>query len=76
MEKENRRKTLSWVPVFIGTRIQAQIVEGLLKSNGIPVRLEYEAIGKIYGLTAHRLGQAKVLVPREFYDEAQSLINE
>lgn len=76
MERENRRKSSLWVPVFVGTRIQAQIVEGLLKSNGIPVRLEYEAIGKIYGLTAHKLGQAKVLVPQEFYDEAQSLISE
>ncbi len=75
MEKESNSKN-RWVLVFTGTMTQAQIVEGLLKSNDIPVKLEYEAIGKVYGLTVDGLGRVRVYVPEDLYDIAKTLLED
>ena len=66
-----------WVVIKIVNGLpEAHIIKGLLESNDIPVRLEYEAIGQIYGLTVDGLGQVKILIPEEFYDEAKSLLED
>ena len=65
---------MEWKVVFEGERIEAQIVKGLLDSEGIPASLQYEAVGKIYGFTVDGLGKVKVLVPEDRYDEAKSLL--
>ncbi len=65
----------NWVVIKIVNGLpEAHIIKGLLESNEIPVRLEYEAIGQIYGLTVDGLGQVKILVPEEFFEEAESLL--
>ncbi len=67
----------SWKIVKIVNGLpEAYIVKGLLESNDIPVKLEYEAIGQIYGLTVDGLGQVRILVPEEFYEEAVDLVRE
>ena len=50
--------------------IDANIVAGRLETEGIPVRLQYEAVGIIYGLTVDGLGAVKLLVPEEFTEKA------
>ncbi len=55
---------------------EAHIVKGLLEASDIPVRLEYEAIGQIYGLTVDGLGQVKVLVPEEYLEEALAILSD
>ena len=67
----------NWVVIKIVNGLpEAHIIKGLLESNDIPVRLEYEAIGQIYGLTVDGLGQVKILVPEEFFEEAESLLED
>jgi hypothetical protein len=52
----------------------ANVIKSHLESEGIPVLLEYESVGIVYGLTVDGLGQVKILVPRELADEARHII--
>jgi hypothetical protein len=52
----------------------ANVIKSHLESEGIPVLLEYESAGIVYGLTIDGLGQVKILVPRELADEARQII--
>lgn len=64
-----------WVVVsYPKTPAEASIVKGLLESEGIPVFVQQEAIGKVYGMTLDGLGQIKILVPAERKDEAEKLL--
>ncbi len=67
----------SWTEVAISQGwAEALVIKGLLESSGIPVRLGYEALGSILGLTMDGLGEIRVMVPRERQEEAISLINQ
>ncbi len=64
-----------WVVVsYPKTPVEASIVKGLLESEGIPVFVQQEAIGKVYGMTLDGLGQIKILVPAERKDDAEQLL--
>ncbi|MBN1446217.1 MAG: DUF2007 domain-containing protein [Candidatus Omnitrophica bacterium] len=64
-----------WVAVsYPKTPAEAFIIKGLLESEGIPVFIQQEAIGKAYGMTLDGLGQIKILVPAERKDEAEQLL--
>jgi hypothetical protein len=52
----------------------ANVIKSHLESEGIPVLLEYESVGIVYGLTVDGLGQVKILVPRELAEEARQII--
>ncbi len=52
----------------------ANVIKSHLESEGIPVLLEYESAGIVYGLTIDGLGQVKILVPRELAEEARQII--
>ncbi len=66
-----------WVPVFKAAGLpQAYIVKGRLESFGIPVKLSYEAIGKIYGITVDGLGEVSILVRQDDLEEALQLLEE
>ncbi|MBC8527559.1 MAG: DUF2007 domain-containing protein [Candidatus Cloacimonetes bacterium] len=66
-----------WVIIFYAQgQIEAFIIKGKLESNGIPVVLKQEAIGKIYGLTLDGLGEVKVLVPESYRDKAIKILKE
>lgn len=56
--------------------INAKIISGRLETEGIPVQLQYEAVGVLYGLTVDGLGAVKVLVPEEYIDRALEVIAE
>ncbi len=53
---------------------EAEIVKGFLESEGIPVDLDYESAGKIYGLTVDGLGEVRILVPADWADEAREAL--
>ena len=53
---------------------EAQIIKGLLESEGIPVLLKYESAGIVYGLTVDGMGQVKVMVWERMADDARKLI--
>ncbi len=53
---------------------EAEIIKSFLESNGIPVELRYESIGKVLGITTDGLGVVKIFVPEEKEEEAKKLI--
>jgi hypothetical protein len=54
--------------------IDANIAAGRLETEGIPVRLQYEAVGVIYGLTVDGLGEVRVLVPAGYMEKALEVL--
>ena len=58
--------------------VQGELTAGVLKSHleseGIPVILQYESAGKVFGLTVDGLGEVKILVPKELAEEAKRII--
>ncbi len=54
--------------------LSASVIKSHLESEGIPVLLQYESAGKVFGLTVDGLGEVKVLVPRELAGEAKRII--
>jgi hypothetical protein len=60
------------------SRVQGQeianVVKSHLESEGIPVLLQYESAGIIYGITADGIGEVRILVPKEMAEEARQII--
>jgi len=66
-----------WIVVYVSSgAANAEIVSGRLQAEGIPTKLNYEAIGRIYGLTMDGLGEVKVLVPPEYQEKARQVLTE
>jgi len=65
----------SLVVVYITQgELEANVIKSHLESEGIPVMLQYESVGRVYGLTVDGLGEIRILVPHEFADEAREII--
>jgi len=62
------------VTVYIATQMEAQIIKGRLESEGIPVLLNYESAGLVYGITVDGLGEVKVMVPKRMAEEAREIL--
>lgn len=60
--------------VYVGTRLEAEVMKSHLESEGIPSILRYEGAGLVYGVTVDGLGETKVLVPAELADEAREIL--
>lgn len=56
--------------------INANIVAGRLETDGIPVKLRYEAVGVIYGLTLDGLGEVRIMVPSGYLKRAREVLAE
>jgi hypothetical protein len=52
----------------------ANVIKSHLESEGVPVLLEYESVGRVYGLTVDGLAQVRILVPQELAGEARQII--
>lgn len=55
--------------------LRAQVIKSKLEYADIPVLLEYESVGPIYGITVDGLGEVRILVPTEYADQARALID-
>ena len=65
----------NWVVIrYPKSEAEAYIIKGLLESEGIPVQIKQEAIGKFYGLSMNGLGQIRLLVPSDKKDLADQLL--
>lgn len=53
---------------------QAYLMKGLLEQEGIPVAIQREAAGLVYGLTLDGLGSQRLLVPESLAEEAGELL--
>ena len=56
-------------------RINAEPILAALRANGIPCRLQGEALGSVYGLTLDGLGEVAILVPAEHAEAARDLLD-
>ena len=54
--------------------LEANVIKSHLESEGIPVILQYESAGRVFGLTVDGLGEVRIQVPQEFAEEAKEII--
>jgi hypothetical protein len=54
--------------------LEADIIKSRLESFQIPVLLQYEAAGRIFGITMDGLGKVKILVPLSLFEEAKKIM--
>jgi len=54
--------------------LEAEIIKSKLESFQIPVLLQYEAAGRIFGITMDGLGKVKVMVPQALFEEAKNIL--
>jgi hypothetical protein len=54
--------------------LEAQLIKAQLESAGVPVYLAGESVAAIYGLTVGPTAQYRVFVPKNFLEQAQSII--
>ena len=64
-----------WEVVRSTDRMEAEILKAALEAADIPVVLQGEAVGQIYGITASELGAVAVRVPADRLEEARSLVD-
>ncbi len=62
------------VTVCTARQMEAQIIQGRLESEGIPVLLSYESAGLVYGLTVDGLGEVKIMVPKRLVEKAKEIL--
>ena len=55
---------------------EAYIVAGRLQSEGIPAFVHQEPVGRAYGFSVGPLGEVKVLVNPEDYDQALVILED
>jgi hypothetical protein len=68
---------MNWVAVHKTNGItDAEILKNMLESFGIPVRVSYEAAGRIYGLTMDGMGVVSLLVSEDRAQEARDILAE
>ena len=54
--------------------LEASIIKSHLECEGIPVMLQYESVGRIFGLTVDGLGEIRILVPQGLVERAREII--
>ena len=67
---------MDWVKIYSTTMQEAEIIKGRLETEGISVRLGYESVGKVYGITIDGLGEVRIYVPQEFEEQTRKIIKE
>jgi hypothetical protein len=54
----------------------AETLRGLLEAQEIPVFLNQEGAGRVYGLNIGPLGTVQILVPQKFEEDALKILTE
>ena len=73
IKKSRRRGNLVCIATTTG-QMHAQVLKTKLETTGIPVLLEYESAGLIFGVTIDGLGEVRVMVPADLEEEALAVI--
>ena len=55
---------------------EAQIIKGLLESNGVPCLLKSNAAPSVHAFIFNGMGTVKIMVEESFREKAQRLIRE
>ena len=65
----------TWKTVIsVQGEIQAEVLRGLLESQGISVHLSQEGVAHAYGLGVGPLSEVEIFVPEKHFDAAQTVI--
>ena len=70
-----KNKDFVVVEVVYG-EIKAHILKAHLESEGIPVLLKYESLGRVTPLLIDGLGEIQIKVPAEFAEEAKQILQQ
>jgi len=54
--------------------LEAQVIKGLLESNGIPCILRSDAASSVHAFTVDGMGEVKISVLESMVDEARRII--
>jgi hypothetical protein len=54
--------------------LEASVIKSHLECEGIPVLLDYESVGRVFGLTVDGLGEVRILVPHELAEKARQVV--
>lgn len=60
--------------ITVQGEFQAEVLRGLLEAQEIPVHLSQEGIARAYGLGVGPLSEVDILVPEDFWQTAQNVI--
>lgn len=55
--------------------MEANIIKAKLESFNIPCILQYESLGRLYGITMNGLGKVQIMVAEECFGQAQEILN-
>jgi hypothetical protein len=65
------------VTVYVAQGLmEANVVKGMLESEGIPVILQYDSSSIVFGISADSLGEVKILVPPDKEATALAILKE
>lgn len=65
------------VQVYLaGNDLDAQVIKTFLESNDIPVLLQGEAAGRVFGMMVGAMAEVRVYVPAPLADKARELLEE
>lgn len=56
--------------------LTANVIKAHLESEGIPVFLQYETLGRVTPLIVDGLGEIKIIVPAKFAEEAKQILRQ
>lgn len=66
----------NWVVVMeVYNQDEAQLINGLLLMAEIPVRMDHEAAGELFGLSVGPLAKIKIIVPEERLQDALRVLS-
>jgi hypothetical protein len=67
----------SWEKIGVAAGdLQAEILQGLLEAQGIPVVLSREGAGRAFGLSVGRMGEVDILVPTHLVAQAGQVLDD
>ena len=71
-----RDQTIEWVIVTeVYNQDEAQLISGLLSMAAVPVKVERESAGDIYGLTIGPLAKTQIWVPSDRLMDAEKILS-
>jgi len=70
-----KNKDFVTVEVVYG-QVKADILKAHLESEGIPVFLQYESLGRVTGIMVDGLGKIKIKVPAECVEDAKQILEQ
>ena len=56
--------------------LKANVLKAHLESEGIPVFLQYESLGRVTPLLIDGLGEIRIKVPAQFAEEARQILHQ